>query len=49
MSVLWALGGYTPFYQLVYNLVPGSKFFRAPSTIIFIAAFAMSGLAALGA
>ena len=49
VSVLWALGGYTPFYQLVYNLVPGSKFFRAPSTIIFIAAFAMSGLAALGA
>ena len=49
VSVLWALGGYTPLYQLIYAVVPGTKFFRAPSTIIFIAAFAMSGLAALGA
>ncbi|MBI3791145.1 MAG: YfhO family protein [Gemmatimonadetes bacterium] len=49
VSVLWALGGYTPFYQLIYAIVPGSKFFRAPSTIIFVSAFAMSALAALGA
>ncbi len=49
VSVLWALGGYTPFYQLIYAVVPGSTFFRAPSTIIFIAAFAVSALAGLGA
>ncbi len=49
VSVLWALGGNTPFYRLVYLLVPGTKFFRAPSTILFVVAFATSVLAALGA
>ena len=46
---LWALGGFTPFYQLIYNLVPGSKFFRAPSTVFFMATFAMAVLAGYGA
>ena len=46
---LWALGGNTPFYQLIYNLVPGSKFFRAPSTVFFVATFAMAILAGYGA
>lgn len=45
----WALGGNTPFYQLIYNLVPGSKFFRAPSTVFFVATFAMAVLAGMGA
>ena len=45
----WALGGNTPFYHLVYNLVPGSKFFRAPSTVFFLATFAMAILAGHGA
>jgi hypothetical protein len=49
VTVLWALGGYTPLYQLIYAIVPGTKFFRAPSTIIYISAFAMSALAGLGA
>ncbi len=47
-SVLWALGGFTPFYQLIYLLVPGTKFFRAPSTILFVIAFCTSVLAAIG-
>jgi hypothetical protein len=46
---LWAMGGETPFYQLIYNLVPGSKFFRAPSTIFFISTFALAALAGYGA
>ena len=46
---LWALGGETPFYHLIYALVPGSKFFRAPSTVFFLATFALSVLAGLGA
>jgi hypothetical protein len=46
---LWALGGFTPFYQLIYNLVPGSKFFRAPSTVFFMATFAMAVLSGMGA
>ena len=49
VSVLWALGGNTPFYHLVYAVVPGSKFFRAPSTIFFVTTFAVSVLAAFGA
>ena len=48
VSLLWMLGGSTPFFQIIYLLVPGTKFFRAPSTIIYVFAFAMSVLAALG-
>lgn len=48
VAVLWALGGYTPFFRLVYEIVPGTTYFRAPSTIIYLAAFAIAGLAALG-
>lgn len=48
VSTLWALGGYTPFYHLVYAIVPGTKFFRAPSTIFFVSTFAVTLLAAFG-
>lgn len=46
---LWALGGETPFYLLIYNLVPGSKFFRAPSTVFFQVTFSLAVLAGMGA
>ncbi|MBL8959999.1 MAG: YfhO family protein [Gemmatimonadetes bacterium] len=49
VSLLWALGGNTPFYQLVYAIVPGTKFFRAPSTMLFIVNFTLACLAAFGA
>jgi hypothetical protein len=49
VSLLWALGGNTPFYTLVYYLVPGTKYFRAPSTMLFVVTFAAAVLAALGA
>ena len=49
VTLLWALGGYTPFFQLVYALVPGTKFFRAPSTMLYIVSFCTALLAALGA
>ena len=49
ISLLWALGGNTPFYQIVYATVPGSKFFRAPSTIFYVTTFATAMLAAFGA
>lgn len=49
VSGLWALGGYTPFYTLVYHLVPGTKFFRAPSTMMYVTALAAAALAAFGA
>jgi hypothetical protein len=48
ISLLWAWGGNTPFYQLVYAVVPGSTFFRAPSTILYVSAFSCSMLAAFG-
>jgi hypothetical protein len=48
VSVLWALGGYTPFYHIVYAIVPGTKFFRAPSTMLYVVSFAVAVLAACG-
>ena len=48
VSVLWALGGYTPFYKIVYYLVPGTKFFRAPSTMLYVVSFSVAVLAACG-
>jgi len=48
VALLWALGGSTPFFHLVYAIVPGTKFFRAPSTMMFVLAFAVAILAALG-
>jgi hypothetical protein len=48
VSVLWALGGFTPFYHLVYALVPGTKYFRAPSTMLMVVTMATAVLAALG-
>jgi hypothetical protein len=48
VTLLWALGGYTPFFHLVYALVPGTKYFRAPSTIFFVTAFAIAALAGQG-
>lgn len=49
VTLLWALGGYTPFFHLVFALVPGTKFFRAPSTMLYILSFCTAVLAALGA
>lgn len=49
VATLWALGGYTPFYRLVYAIVPGTKFFRAPSTMLYVVSFGIALLAALGA
>jgi hypothetical protein len=48
VTLLWMLGGNTPFYRLIYELVPGTKFFQAPSTIIYVFAFSLAVLAALG-
>lgn len=49
VALLWALGGYTPFFRLVYAVVPGTKFFRAPSTMLYVVSFGVAVLAALGA
>ena len=49
VALLWALGGNTPFYRLVYAIVPGTRFFRAPSTILYVVSFGVAVLAAFGA
>ena len=49
ISTLWALGGYTPFYHIVYAIIPGTRFFRAPSTMLYIVSFSTAVLAACGA
>ena len=48
VAVLWSLGGFTPFYEVVFALVPGAKFFRAPSTFFYLAMFAIAVFAARG-
>jgi hypothetical protein len=48
VSLLWALGGNTPFYRIVYAIIPGTGFFRAPSTMMYVTMFSLSVLAALG-
>lgn len=48
VTLVWAYGGHTPFYHLII-LVPGTTYFRAPSTIIYITAFSVAVLAAIGA
>lgn len=48
-SLVWALGRYTPLYNVIYYVVPLVKYMRAPSTVFFVTAFAMSVLAAIGA
>lgn len=48
LSLLWTLGGFTPFYRLIYFIVPGTKFFRAPSTMMYVAMFSLAVFAALG-
>ncbi|HEX5179680.1 MAG TPA: hypothetical protein VFW04_10135, partial [Gemmatimonadaceae bacterium] len=49
VALLWSLGGFTPFYHLVYALVPGTKYFRAPSTMIFVVGLCVAIFAAFGA
>lgn len=48
ISTLWALGGFTPFYSIVYALVPGTKYFRAPSTMLYVVSFCTATLAGFG-
>ncbi|HLA89136.1 MAG TPA: YfhO family protein [Gemmatimonadaceae bacterium] len=48
VTLLWALGSSTPVFKLIYAIVPGTQFFRAPSTIFFLTTFAVAVFAALG-
>ncbi|HEY8852788.1 MAG TPA: hypothetical protein VIM36_11445, partial [Gemmatimonadaceae bacterium] len=48
VTVLWSLGGATPFYHIPYAIIPGTKYFRAPATIFFVGTLAISILACAG-
>ncbi|HEX6537075.1 MAG TPA: hypothetical protein VF041_21000 [Gemmatimonadaceae bacterium] len=48
IALLWSLGRYTPFFALVYAIVPGTKFFRAPSTMFYVVGLALAVFTALG-
>ena len=49
VGLLWALGNTTPFYRIVYAVVPGTKYFRTPDMMLFVPTFAFAVLAAYGA
>jgi hypothetical protein len=49
VTILWSMGGATPFYHLPYAIIPGTKYFRAPATIFFVGTLAISILACAGA
>jgi len=48
-GLLLALGGYNPFYFLLYKLVPGFDLFRAPARWLYLYTFAAAVLAGFGA
>jgi hypothetical protein len=47
VSLIWAWGGKTPLYHVIM-LVPYTKYLRAPSTMIYVTAFSVAVLAAIG-
>ena len=47
VALLWAYGGHTPLYHLIIH-VPYTKYLRAPSMMIYVTAFAVAVLAAIG-
>ncbi len=47
-SVLFALGGYTPFFKILYDILPGVSLFKVPGRMLVIFTFAAAALAALG-
>jgi hypothetical protein len=48
VALFWAYGGHTPLYHLIIH-VPYTKYLRAPSMMIYVTAFSVAVLAAIGA
>jgi len=46
--ILTALGGATPFFRILYSIIPGFTLFRAPALSFYIASFGFIVLAAIG-
>jgi len=47
-GLLFAFGGYTPFYRIPYTILPGLSKTRVPSMIFFLVSFSAAALAAMG-
>ena len=47
LVLLIALGGHTPVYRLFYEVLPGTKRFRAPSISFFLVSFSLVAMAAI--
>ena len=47
-GLLFAFGGYTPFYHIPYAVLPGISKTRVPSMIFFLVSFSAAALAAMG-
>lgn len=47
-GLLFAFGGYTPFYRIPYTILPGISKTRVPSMIFFLVSFSAAALAAMG-
>lgn len=48
IALLWALGAHTPFYNIPFYLIPGTKYFRAPDSVFFVGTMGIAILAARG-
>jgi len=49
LSIILALGAYTPLFKILCSVLPGYRLFRGSSKFLFFAAFSISVLAAFGA
>lgn len=47
-GLVFSMGKYTPFYQLLYDYLPGISRFRVPKMMLFITALGLAVLAARG-
>ena len=47
-GLLFSMGKYTPFYQLLYDYLPGVSRFRVPKMMLFMTAFGLAVLTARG-
>lgn len=47
-GILFSMGKYTPFYQFLYDFLPGIDRFRVPKMMLFITALGLAVLAARG-
>lgn len=48
VAYLCVLGGATPFFRIVYELVPGMKMFRFPTRFLIVVELGLAALAAVG-